>query len=261
MSGVRTLRRFGPTLSIAAMIGAWQIAIMGLRVPAYLVPAPSGIIIKAVQEWEFLAYHAWVTIEEVLIAFGASIALGIPLAMVIVYSPLLEHTIYPLLVSSQSVPKVAIAPLLIFWAGIGLLSKVLVAFMVAIFPVIVSSIVGLRATEPEMIYLARSMGAGEFRTFLKIHLPNALPSIFAGLKVAVTLAVVGAVVGEFIGADRGLGYVVLQANSVLDTDLSFAAIVVLSAIGIGMFYVIELLEWWLVPWQAARRGAALAETS
>jgi NitT/TauT family transport system permease protein len=180
--------------------------------------------------------------------------------MAIVYSPLIERAIYPLLVGSQSVPKIAIAPLLIFWAGLGLFPKVLVAFLISFFPIIIDTVVGLRSVEPEMLHLARSMGAGAGRTFLKIRFPSALPNIFAGLKVAVTLSVVGAIVGEFIQADRGLGYALLQANAVMDTRLGFAAIIVLSAVGIAMFVAVDTIERRLIPWHASHRSELAAGT-
>jgi NitT/TauT family transport system permease protein len=129
----------------------------------------------------------------------------------------------------------------------------LVAFLISFFPIIIDSVVGLRSVEPEMLHLARSMGARETKIFLKIRFPTALPNIFAGLKVAVTLAVVGAIVGEFIQADQGLGYALLQANAVLNTKLGFAAVIVLAAIGVAMFMVVDALERRLIPWHAFRR--------
>jgi NitT/TauT family transport system permease protein len=201
-----------------------------------------------------------VTVAEILWGFALAIVVGVPLAMLIVASPAFERSIYPLLVASQSVPKIAIAPLLIFWAGLGMFPKILVAFLIAFFPVVIDTVVGLRAIEPEMLHLARSMGASGARVFLKIRLPNALPNIFAGLKVGVTLAVVGAIVGEFIQADRGLGYALLQANAMLNTKLSFAAIVILAAIGVVLFALVDRIERLLIPWHASRRTEMAAGT-
>jgi NitT/TauT family transport system permease protein len=243
-----------PWLTVAAVVILWQIVVVTFRVPEYLLPTPTGIVSAMVLEWKYLAFHTWVTLYEILWGFALSVLVGIPLAMLIVYSPAFERAVYPLLVASQSVPKIAIAPLLIFWAGIGIFPKVLVAFAIAFFPIVIDTVAGLRAVEPEMLHLARSMGAGEGRIFLKIRMPNALPNIFAGLKVAVTLAVVGAIVGEFIQADQGLGYALQQATAVLNTRLGFAAILVLAAIGIALFVAIDVLEHWLTPWSAARRS-------
>lgn len=238
----------------------WEVIVRIFEVPEYLVPRFSGVLTEAVTEWRYLGYHTWITLQEVLIGFVLGVVVGIPTAMAIAYSPLLERTLYPLLVASQSVPKIAIAPLLIFWAGIGMFPKILVAFMVCLLPIVIDTIAGLRSTELEMLYLARSMGADERRIFTKIAFPNALPNVFAGLKIAVTLAVVGAIVGEFIQADRGLGYALLQANSVLNTKLTFATILVLSVVGIVMFVAVEVLERRLLPWHVSRRITAI-ETS
>jgi NitT/TauT family transport system permease protein len=249
-----------PLLTLVAMVVVWELAVALFRVPEYILPTPRGIAAAMIKEWRYLALHTWITVQEVLLGFAMAVAVGIPIAMAIVYSPLIERAIYPLLVGSQSVPKIAIAPLLIFWAGLGLFPKVLVAFLISFFPIIIDTVVGLRSVEPEMLHLARSMGAGAGRTFVKIRFPTALPNIFAGLKVAVTLSVVGAIVGEFIQADRGLGYALLQANAVMDTRLGFAAIIVLSAVGIAMFVAVDFIERRLIPWHASHRSELAAGT-
>lgn len=249
-----------PTLTMIAVVILWELAVRVFRIPEYLLPAPSGILAAMAAEWRYLVFHTWVTIYEILWGFALAVAVGIPTAMAIVYSPMLERALYPLLVASQSVPKIAIAPLLIFWAGIGTLPKVLVAFLISFFPIIIDTVVGLRSVEPEMLHLARSMGAAEHKIFLKIRFPTALPNIFAGLKVAVTLAVVGAIVGEFIQADQGLGYALLQANAVLNTKLGFAAIIVLAGVGVVMFLVVDAIERKLIPWHASRRSELAAGT-
>jgi NitT/TauT family transport system permease protein len=253
-------RRLAPVATLAIMAVMWQLVVVAFRVPEYLLPAPSGIVTALAVEWRMLAFHTWVTLYEILWGFALALAVGVPLAMLIVASPPFERSVYPLLVASQSVPKIAIAPLLIFWAGIGIFPKVLVAFAIAFFPIVIDTVAGLRAVEPEMLHLARSMGAGERKIFLKIRFPGALPHIFAGVKVAVTLAVVGAVVGEFIQADQGLGYVLQQATAVLNTRLGFAAILILALIGIVLFVAVEVLERWLTPWSAARRTELAAGT-
>jgi NitT/TauT family transport system permease protein len=256
------MRAWAPPLAAVVLtLGAWQALVAALRIPEYLLPAPSGIAAALASEWRYLAVHSLVTLSEILWGFGLAVAAGIPLAMLIVYSPLFERAVYPLLVAAQSVPKVAIAPLLIFWAGLGMFPKVLVAFAIAIFPVVIDTVVGLRSVEPEMLHLARSMGARERKIFLKIRFPSALPNIFAGLKVAVTLAVVGAIVGEFIQADRGLGYALQQATAVLNTTLGFAVILILAVIGIVLFAAVEALERWATPWAPSRRSELAAPTS
>lgn len=249
-----------PGVAVVATVIAWEVVVTVFRVPEYLLPAPSGVAIALVEHWRYLAVHSLVTLGEILAGFGLAVAVGIPLAMLIVYSPVFERALYPLLVAAQSVPKIAIAPLLIFWAGLGPFPKVLVAFAISFFPIVIDTVVGFRTVEPEMLHLARSMGAGERKIFIKIRFPSAIPSIFAGLKVAVTLAVVGAIVGEFIQADSGLGYALQQATSVLDTRLGFAVILVLAVIGILLFAAVDALERWTTPWAASRRVEAITAT-
>jgi NitT/TauT family transport system permease protein len=156
---------------------------------------------------------------------------------------------------------VAIAPLLIFWTGIGLTPKVLVAFLIAFFPIVIDTVVGLRSVEPDLLHLVRSMGASQLKTFWKVRFPTALPSIFAGLKVGVTLAVVGAIVGEFIQADRGLGYTLLQANAMINTKLSFAIVFLLSAVGIVLFMIVDWMERLAIPWHVSRRSELAPATA
>jgi NitT/TauT family transport system permease protein len=150
--------------------------------------------------------------------------------------------VYPLLVISQVVPKVAIAPLIIVWAGFGLQSKVLIVFAIAVFPIVLNSIAGLRAMEVEKLYLARSMGASALQTYVKIRLPQALPYIFAGIKLSATLAVIGAVVGEFVAAERGLGRVILTTSGAFQTPLLFTGILYLTVLGVLLFFGVELIE-------------------
>ena len=261
MTGATTWASWmAPVVTLAAALIAWELVVDLFTVPEYLLPPPTGVARAMAAEWRYLLFHTWVTTKEILLGFALAVLVGIPTAVAIVSSPTLERAIYPLLVASQSVPKIAIAPLLIFWAGIGTLPKVLVAFLISFFPIIIDTVVGLRSVEPEMLHLARSMGAGERRIFVKIRFPSALPNIFAGFKVAVTLAVVGAIVGEFIQADQGLGYALLQANAVLNTKLSFAAIIVLAALGVVMFVIVDVIERRLIPWHVSHRSDLIVGT-
>ncbi|WP_369824575.1 ABC transporter permease [Cellulosimicrobium sp. CUA-896] len=161
---------------------------------------------------------------------------------------------YPLILFAQVIPKIAIAPILVVWFGFGLTPKIVLAVLIAFFPVVVSAVAGLRSTDPELLELSATMGASRWKTFRKIRFPGALPQLMSGLKVAVTLAVVGAVVGEFVGADRGLGYVLLLASGNLDAPLLFADLILMSLIGVVLFLLVELLERLLIPWHASRRG-------
>lgn len=240
-----------PILVVIALLVIWEAATRLFAVPVYLLPPPSLVALSLYENAALLTDHGWVTTVEILLGYGLSIVVGVPLAIGIFAWPPFARSVFPLLVSSQAIPKVAIAPLLLVWFGFTILPKVLIAFLIAFFPIVINTAVGLSSIETEKIHLARSMGFGVMRTFLKIRLPNALPSIFAGLKISITLAVVGAVVGEFVGGDAGLGYLLLVANGNLDTPLLFAGLIALTVLGVVMFTVVELIERISVPNSAA----------
>ncbi len=195
---------------MVAVLVVWEAAARVFSIPPYLLPAPSAIVLSMDTNSAVLIKESVGTTFEILLGFALSVAVGVPLALAIYLWRPFARAVYPLLVSSQAVPKVAVAPLFLVWFGFGLLPKVLIAFLIAFFPVVINTAMGLAALEREKIYLAQSMGLGPFATFFKIQLPNALPSIFAGLKISITFAVVGAVVGEFVGGQGGLGYLLVD---------------------------------------------------
>ena len=240
-------------LTLLVIFALWEIAVRLAEVPAYLVPPPSAIAVRMVQDWRLLVSQTWVTAGEVLIGFFLSIIISIPLAAFLSQWRWLEETIYPLLVASQTLPKVAIAPLLVVWFGFGLIPNTLITFLMCFFPIVVDLVVGFRSVPKEVLWLTKSTGASQWNTFFKVQIPAALPSIFGGIKVASTLAVVGAVVGEFVGADRGLGYQLIVANGTLDVQLSFAVLIVLSILGIVLFGLVDLAERVLLPWHISQR--------
>jgi NitT/TauT family transport system permease protein len=243
------LARNGPVLAIViVMFAAWEIAVRALSIPDYILPSPWVIADKIVSAWQLLLVNAFVTFQEILLGFALSVAIAIPLAIAVVYSRIFERVAFPFMVSLQTIPKVALAPILVMWLGYGILPKVMVAFLISFFPIVINSVIGMRSAEKEMIYLVQSMGAGELTTFLKIRLPKALPSIFGGLKVGMGQAVVGATVGEFIAAEHGLGYLQLISQVRLDTPLLFAAVVVLSLLGVLLFHAVTLVERIALPW-------------
>jgi NitT/TauT family transport system permease protein len=256
-AGVGGLRAWiahnGPVLAIfVAIFALWELSVWLFAVPEYVLPSPSVIIDKIVSAWRLLLVNAFVTAQEIVLGFGLSVVLGIPIAIAVVYSRVFERVAFPFMVSLQTIPKVALAPILVMWLGYGIMPKIMVAFLISFFPIVISAVVGMRATEKEMIYLVQSMGAGELTTFLKIRLPKALPSIFGGLKVGMGQAVVGATVGEFIAAEQGLGYLQLIAQVRLDTPLLFAAVVVLSLLGVLMFNIVAWIERLALPWNRVR---------
>jgi len=249
-----------PIGMMLAVLAAWEAAARLFSIPAYLLPAPSAIVKSMDSNSAVLIKESIGTTFEILLGFALSVVVGVPLALAIYLWRPFARAVYPLLVSSQAVPKVAVAPLFLVWFGFGLMPKVLIAFLIAFFPVVINTAMGLAALEREKIYLARSMGLGPFATFFKIQLPNALPSIFAGLKISITFAVVGAVVGEFVGGQGGLGYLLLIANGNMDTALLFAGIVALTVLGVVLFLLIGLLERVVLPPHAVEHASFGSES-
>jgi NitT/TauT family transport system permease protein len=229
--------------------------------PHYLVPPPGAVWDTLTGQWQFLLENSFVTLYETVIGFVLASVLGLVTAVAIVYSRSLDKALYPLVLFAQVIPKIAIAPLLIVWFGTDMTPKIILAVLIAFFPVVISGVAGLRSTDPELLDLSATMGASRWQTFYKIRFPNAVPHLMAGLKVAVTLAVVGAVVGEFVGASEGLGYVLLVANGNLDAALLFADLILMSFIGIVLFAAVEVTEALLIPWHASRRSGVPLTTS
>jgi NitT/TauT family transport system permease protein len=243
----RVTRVLYPVLAVVTLLVTWELGRDMVGLPRFLLPSPSEILDAMVRNQTMLLRAAWVTGMEVVLGFALSVLVGIPLAVAIFQSPVFSKAIYPILVSFQAVPKVAVAPLFIVWFGFGMLPKVLIAFLIAFFPVVINTIMNLASIEREKIHLARSIGLSSFETFRLIRFPNALPSIFAGLKISITLAVVGAVVGEFVGGNAGLGYTLMLANGSMDTALLFGAIFALSFLGYGLFWLVEMAERLCLP--------------
>lgn len=260
LRSVRRLRKSSTQLSyllatMTAILSAWEIACHAFGIGIYLLPKPSDVISQIIEDPIFLLHHGMFTASATLAGFILAVMAGILIAVVIVYSPFLEKTLFTALVAFNAIPKIAIAPLFILWIGTGLESKVLMAFLIAIFPIIVDTVVGLRSIDPAQLDLARTYRASQVRMFWKIRFPNALPSIFAGMKVGITLALIGTIVGEFVGSSRGLGFVILQAQGTYQTPLVFAAILTLSVLGVILFNAIDLAERLALPWHVSNRGS------
>jgi NitT/TauT family transport system permease protein len=249
----RLITRLTPFAGILVFLAVWEIGVKVFKAPAYLLPPPSAIFDTGIGEFPRLARHGWVTLYEMLLGYGLAVVVAIPLAIAITSSERFDRFTMPTLLFFQVVPKVAIAPLFLVWFGVGTTPKVLVAFLISFFPIVIDAAVGLRSMSAEMRDLARSMGATRMQVFARFRLPTSLPYLFSGLKVAATLAVAGAVVGEFVGADKGLGYLLLVTNSNLETALMFATLFALTIIGLAFFYAVELLEALLIPWHVTHR--------
>lgn len=240
-----------PLIGFAVIIVLWQGYVDVAHVSKIVLPSPMDILHASWQRSDLLVRETVPTMLESLYGFALAIVIGIPLAVCVVSSRVLNLTMYPILIATQSVPKVAVAPIILVWFGLGMQSKLAIAFLVAFFPIVVDTATGLQATPPGLIELARSLRASRWQTFWKVQFPAAMPFIFSGAKVAVTLAVIGAVIGEFVGSINGLGNLLLSANSQLDGPLAWAALVWLSALGIALFLGVVLAERLLMPWAEA----------
>jgi NitT/TauT family transport system permease protein len=249
-------RRVGrPVLTYAitavVVIAIWWIAVKTTGVKPYLLPPPDLVIMKMWAERASLLREAAVTAWETILGFILSVAAGIPLAMVMTQSRRTYEVGYPLLVGLQTLPKIAVAPLLVVAFGFGLAPKIILVVLVAFFPVVINAIAGFRSIDEDLRNLGRILGFSRTAFFWRISLPFALPAIFAGLKVAMTLALIGAVVAEFVGSDRGLGYQLLSASASLDSMLSFSALITLTLLGLLLYSAVALLEWIFI---ASRRA-------
>jgi NitT/TauT family transport system permease protein len=243
--------------SFAVVLLAWETLTRAFAVPVYILPPPSVIVTELAARWPRVASHASATIIEILVGYLLSVAISIPLALAIVQLRFVYQTVYPLMVFLQIIPKIAIAPLFVIWFGFGYTPRILVVVLLCFFPIAISSIAGFRSVRPEILELAASAGAGKWMQFRKIGLPSALPSLFTGLKVAAALAATAAVVAEFVASDRGLGYLLLEFNGDLNTPMVFGIIVVLSAMGLALYYAVELIERLTIPWHVSQRGLGM----
>jgi len=241
-----------PLFTFAFIIFIWWLAVIIFEIPRYLLPAPQAVIPRLFESGGILWTNGLVTLQEIFAGFGLTVVTAIPMGLLIALSRVAKQSLYPLLVFLQLVPKIAIAPLFIVWVGFGIESKILLTVLMTFFPLLLASIAGFQILDQRLLYLTKSMGATGWQTFRYLRFPAALPVIFGGLKTSATIAATAAVVAEFVGANQGLGYLLLQATSTLDTTLIFAILLVLTIIGVALNYLVELAEYILAPWQRAR---------
>lgn len=235
--------RWGPPLVVLILaLVLWEVVVDLTNTPGYLIAKPTQMFSATANNFSLLMNQMWPTLLEVVLGFAISVAIAIPIAIFVVYSKAVGRAVYPLVVASQVVPKVAIAPVFVILLGTGLVPKLILAFLIAFFPIVINTVTGLQGVDPEMLEMVRSMGAGKSRAFAKVRFPCALPSIFAGLKIAITLAVVGAVVAEFVGASKGLGYSLLVAQGNVDTPLVYADLLVMTVMGLILYGIVEVVE-------------------
>ena len=247
-------------LSTLTLLVGWEVICKAFGIRPFLLPAPSAIWTAVVPIWPNILMHTATTLRTVMLGLLASIVVSVPLAMLIASSRTISAAIYPLLVLTQSVPKVALAPILLVALGANELSRVIITFLVAFFPLVVSSVAGLLATPTELIELGRSARTTRMQELLRIRLPYALPFVFSGLRVAAALCVVGAVVAEFVGADTGLGYLIQTSMAFFRTPVAYGAVVILALMGILLFQMVEIIERLLVPWSSNLDNTANEET-
>ena len=243
------MTRLSPLLLTLCLFAAWELCVRAFGVPAYVLPAPSRIAVVFFTKFPLLLSHAGATLAEIGLGFLFGFLGGITLALPLFYVPTLGAAVYPLLIASQVIPVFAIAPLLVIWFGYGLWPKVAVAALIAFFPITINAVDGLRAASSETVDVLRALRASEWRIFRIVRAPASLPALFSGLKVGVTLCVVGATIGEWIGAERGLGYLMIESNALLRTDLVFAAILTLTLVGLLLFGLVRIIERRVLRWR------------
>jgi NitT/TauT family transport system permease protein len=240
-------RAITPVIYLALLV-LWEALVRSFNLPAWILPAPSAIAISA-REWApELLYNSFVTLRETVVGFLLALVLSLPLAVVIAFTTITRRLIYPILLGLQSVPKVALAPLVILWLGIGNWPKIVIVVLVCFFPILVNVVAGFESVPRSMLDLMHSLRASEWVIFRRLRIPIATPHLFTGCKIAITFAVIGAVIGEFVAAQEGLGYLILISTAQSQTPLAFAAIILLTVISVVLFYGIELLEKRFVTW-------------
>tara|TARA_B100000315_G_scaffold176914_1_gene165462 strand:- start:171 stop:1073 length:903 start_codon:yes stop_codon:yes gene_type:complete len=244
-----------PLLILAALVGAWELWVQVREVPKWQLPAPSAIGRELAESRALLWDNTLITLEEVVIGFAFALAAGVVLAALIAYSRILERSIYPIVIASQTIPIIAVAPLLLIWVGYGMTPKIIVVALIAFYPIAVNTVDGLKSTDPDMVNMMRTLGASRWQVFIKLQVPTSLPFMFSGIKIGISVSVIAAVIGEWVGASAGLGYLITYSQPLFLTARVFAAIVVLSVMGMTLFGLAGLAERLLLPWYHTEKQA------
>ncbi len=240
-------------LIVASVLLLWELGVLLFKPSPLILPTPSAIFAEFLTTPSVFLRHSGYTLAITAGGFAIAVILGVLLAVGIVYSRFLERTVYTLLVALNSIPKVALAPLFVIWLGTGTEPKLAVAVMLAIFPIVIDTVLGLRSVDPDMISLARVSKASPLQVLWKIRFPCALPSLFAGMKVAISFALVGAIVGEFVAGGKGLGFQILVAQGQFDTARVFVSLLLLGLMGTVLFYAVDFAERVCLPWHVSQR--------
>lgn len=239
--------------SLPVLIALWELLVVALQTRESVLPRPSAVAALIVDEFPVLVEHTWITAKEAVVGLGLAVLVGVGLAAAMTISRTVRAMLMPTMVAFVSVPKIAFAPLFIMWLGLGYRSKMITAFLVCVFPIIVNTTGGMRQVEPDMLNLVRLMRGSRLQEFLKIRMPSALPALFDGLRIAVPLSVIGALVAEFIASSAGLGYVIISAHVHFNATLAFAAIFMIVMLSMALFAIVILVEKRLLPWRPSER--------
>ncbi len=237
-----------PVFILIGLVAAWEVWVRLADVPKWQLPAPWEIAQELVSSRSLLWEHYLVTLEEIVVGFMAALAAGLLLASGIAYSRVLERSVYPIVIASQTVPIIAIAPLLLIWVGYGLTPKIIIVALICFYPIAVNTVDGLKAADPDMVNMLRTLGASRWQVFTKLQIPTAMPFIFSGIKIGISVSVIAAVIGEWVGASEGLGYLITYSQPLFLTARVFAAIFVLSLMGISLFLLAVIVEHLMMPW-------------
>lgn len=248
------MKRLAPIALLAAVVAAWEAAARLGAVEDYLLPAPSEVGRALVTDRELLFPDAWVTAQEVLLGFAIAVVLGLGLAVLLHLSTVVRQAVYPLVVASQAVPVIVIAPILVIWFGFGMAPKLIVIALICFFPIVVNTFDGLQSVDRDQVKMLQTLNASRSDVFRYLELPASLPYLFSGAKIAVAVAVIGAVFGELVGSDAGLGHAIQIGTAQLLTARVFAAVLILSVMAIGLFALVAALERWAVPWAGKGKG-------
>ncbi len=241
-----------PTVTLALFLVIWEGVVLAFHIPKFVLPAPS-IVFRSLWQWgRIIAWHSGQTLYTTTLGFAGAVLVGLFLGWIVGFSALVYKAVYPMLVAFNSIPKVAIVPILVIWFGIGTIPAVLTAFLISFFPIVVNVATGLATLEPELRDVLRSLGATPFQIFRKVGLPRTLPYFFGSLKVAVTMAFVGSVISETVASDRGIGYLMIAASSRFDVPLVFAGLVAIAVMGVALYALAAALESRLTSWAYRR---------
>ena len=244
-----------PVTILLGILVIWELGVQVWDIPKWQLPSPSAIGQELAASRSLLLEHTLVTLEEIVLGFIAALASGLVLATAIAYSRILERSVYPIVIASQTVPIIAIAPLLLIWVGYGIAPKVIVVALICFYPIAVNTVDGLKAVDPDMVNMMKTLGASRWQVFTKLQMPTAMPYMFSGIKVGISVSVIAAVIGEWVGASAGLGYLITYSQPLFLTARVFAAIVVLSAMGISLFVLASVVERMMLPWYYTEKRA------